>query len=493
MNKKFLDIAEAHKPRLCETLVFPNEPECGKALKSGDSVVFDFGNHFVGYVSLRLGYQGSHPDAPALISLHFCEVARELDADTDNYSGWLSASWIQEERIHADTLPSTVHLTRRFAFRYVKLEVIAVSSKYSLTVEDISAVAVSSVSEENTKLSYDGSSNENRIYQVALRTLKNCMQYEFEDGPKRDRRLWLGDLRLQALANYGTYKHYDLVKRCLYLFAGTADDNGSISACVFTSPEIAPDNTFMFDYSLLFIPTLLDYYVATGDKATAADLLPLALKQLELAREHFDTDHLVINSDVLGWCFLDWNLELDKQAGAQAVYIYAAKAAAKLCSQLGIDNSEILVDIQEKQQAAIEKLYDHEIGLFVSGEERQISYASNVWFVLSGIFNREQAATLIEYLECCSSAVRPVTPYMMHYYIEALISCGRKKKAYNTMMDYWGGMVKDGADTFYELYNPENPDESPYGSSVVNSFCHAWSCTPVYFLNGFFKERSNEI
>lgn len=29
----------------------------------------------------------------------------------------------------------------------------------------------------------------------------DCMQSVFEDGPKRDRRLWLGDLRLQALAS----------------------------------------------------------------------------------------------------------------------------------------------------------------------------------------------------------------------------------------------------------------------------------------------------
>ena len=38
---------------------------------------------------------------------------------------------------------------------------------------------------------------------------------EAEDGPKRDRRLWLGDLRLEALANYETYRNFDLVKRLL--------------------------------------------------------------------------------------------------------------------------------------------------------------------------------------------------------------------------------------------------------------------------------------
>jgi len=65
-----------------------------------------------------------------------------------------------------------------------------------------------------------------RIDQVSLRTLRNCMQDFFEDGPKRDRRLWLGDLRLQALTNSVTYRNFDLVKRCLYLFAGTANEQG---------------------------------------------------------------------------------------------------------------------------------------------------------------------------------------------------------------------------------------------------------------------------
>ncbi|MDR0896813.1 MAG: hypothetical protein LBN04_03045 [Oscillospiraceae bacterium] len=52
------------------------------------------------------------------------------------------------------------------------------------------------------------------------------------------------------------------------------------------------------------------------------------------------------------------------------------------------------------------------------------------------------------------------------------------------MMRYWCGMVQQGADTFFELFNPENPAESPYGSCVVNSHCHAWSCTPAWFLQG---------
>ena len=84
-----------------------------------------------------------------------------------------------------------------------------------------------------------------------------------------------------------------------------------------------------------------------------------------------------------------------------------------------------------------------------------------------------------------------VTPYMMHHYVEALCRVGRKKEARQVIRDYWGGMADHGADTYWELYNPENPDESPYGSPVVNSYCHAWSCTPAWFLrSGILEENT---
>ena len=61
--------------------------------------------------------------------------------------------------------------------------------------------------------------------------------------------------------------------------------------------------------------------------------------------------------------------------------------------------------------------------------------------------------------------------------------------ALEEMKRYWGEMILDGADTFWELYNPYNKHESPYGSSMVNSYCHAWSCTPTYLLRKFYKKN----
>lgn len=480
MNKKMLQTAKALKPRLCHEKINIERKEI---LKAGENAVFDFGNHYVGYLTVNLSSVGSPQDAPAFIKLKFCETAQEIDENTDNYQGWISKSWLQEEWVHVDVLPCKLKLPRRYAFRYVKIEAVALSSKYNLVINSLMLDAVTSAPEE-VKLSGE-TEQEIAIDRVALRTLRECMQYEFEDGPKRDKRLWLGDLRLQALANYQTFKHNDLVKRCLYLFAGTADKDGKISACVFTQPKAIADDTYMFDYSLLFIPTLYDYVCATNDIEFGEELYPLAIKQLELAAKNFECD-VVRDSDVLGWCFLDWNLYLNKQCGAQAVYIYCAKSAVALAKLLGKETEYLERDIENKSKAMLEAFFDSETELFVSGKDRQISYASNVWVCLAQVLSKEENAKLLERLEN-ANAVKPVTPYMYHHYIQALIDCGLKQKARTVMTNYWGAMVEMGADTFFELFDPANPDVSPYGNKAVNSYCHAWSCTPSYFIRKYFE------
>ncbi|WP_338533661.1 hypothetical protein RBB83_13175 [Paenibacillus peoriae] len=81
--------------------------------------------------------------------------------------------------------------------------------------------------------------------------------------------------------------------------------------------------------------------------------------------------------------------------------------------------------------------------------------------------------------------ITPTTPYMMHHLIEALIQVNKRDLAIHQIKGYWGKMIEDGADTFWELYDPQNPEFSPYGSHVINSYCHAWSCTPTYFIRKF--------
>lgn len=109
--------------------------------------------------------------------------------------------------------------------------------------------------------------------------------------------------------------------------------------------------------------------------------------------------------------------------------------------------------------------------------------------VLGEAVEDSAAQQLMDRVENQDNAEGMVTPYMYHNYIDALLHVGEKNKALQKLEIYWGGMVRLGADTFWELYNPENADESPYGGTIVNSYCHAWSCGPAYFLRKYFKMK----
>ena len=324
-NDIFVNKAEACVPELLKTVVRPVTivdivktediyPKVQKAddienlsayhLAKGDRICLDFGDHQVGYVTLKLNSVGSPQDSPAFFRLKFGEIAKEMTEDSKDYDGWISRGWIQEEFIHIDVLPAELKLPRRYAFRYMEIEAIDTSLKWQMVVEDVYCTSVSSVRMEDVKPVESDDEMIRKLDRVSLRTLHNCMQSVFEDGPKRDRRLWLGDLRLQALANYETFHNMDLVKRCLYLFAGQTKDNGQVSACLFTEPKFIVDDTFLLDYSMFFGATLLDYYEASGDRETLEDLSKCAYRQMEIAGEQFDEKHLMKNGEGF-WGFID--------------------------------------------------------------------------------------------------------------------------------------------------------------------------------------------
>lgn len=503
-NQDFLNKAERLFPKLNKVTVRPIRTvwpenadgryvavETGsyteEKLSTGDSVVLDFGDHETGYFTAHFGSAGAHPDAPVWIRVRFAERLSEFFEDASEYKGWISKAWIQETQAHLDILPCEISFPRRYAFRYVKIEVLDCSSRFKLTVEDASATAVSSA-DDSSLLTYSCKDPEMEpLDRIAVRTLHECMQTVFEDGPKRDRRLWMGDLRLEALTNYETYQANDLVKEGLFLFAGDTDDDGRVASNLFIEPSIEADDVYMFDYSLFFTTTLRDYYANTKDEETLRDLYRIAIKQVELSEERLGSDGVVEDSDVMGWCFVDWNLGLNKQASAHGIYLYALLAAADLASFMGEKEKE---DEFRKRhatgvQAVRKALYDPGKRVFVSGSSRQISFASQCWLILGKALSDEEGRSALKAVELLSDVEGMVTPYMYHHYIQALIDVGLEDKAKEVMKEYWGGMVSDGADTFFELYRPGYPNESPYGGTIVNSYCHAWSCAPAYFIRKY--------
>ncbi|MBR1692391.1 MAG: hypothetical protein IJ711_06395 [Lachnospiraceae bacterium] len=431
--------------------------------------------------------EGAHPDAPVWLKVRFAERLDEFFEDAAAYQGWISKSWIQEEQIHIDVLPAEYSFERRFAFRYVEIEVLDISSKFALVITDAQCRAVSSA-DDDALLPYQAKEERfSQLDRIAVRTLHECMQRVFEDGPKRDRRLWMGDLRIEALANYETYRQNNLVKQGLYLFAGDTLPDGQVSANMFIEPEIEADDVAMFDYSLFFVAALRDYVRQTGDDEALRDLYKTAMRQIELASHRLNEEGVIADSDQLGWCFLDWNLNLNKQAGAHGVYLYALKAAMELSELYGDfeEQARLEIELEERKRDAQRVLWDDEQGVFVSGAQRQISWASQCFLILGDAVSREEGIQLLERMETRKDAEQMVTPYMYHHYVEALLYLGMEEKAKQVLMQYWGSMAEQGADTFWELYNPKAPSESPYGGTIVLSYCHAWSCAPAYFIRKY--------
>ena len=489
VHPELIEVAEGLKPRLFSREVRPEvtcfqggpvDLELSQGAGQGESYELDFGTHVTGYLTLELDSIGSPPDAPALLEIKLGERREELEQSVDGYEGNLTASWLQEERLHVDEFPCRLELPRRYAFRYVRVRVLAISPKYKLQLRAASVRAVSAVQLEAVAAPDTRDEELRRLDKAGLLTLHECMQEVFEDGPKRDRRMWLGDLYLQAKTNYATFHNTDLVKRCLYLFAGLRQNEGRIGATLFIRPKLQVDDIYLFDYALHFIGTLWDYYVETKDAGTLQELYPAALRQIEIAAQRVDGAGLVQDEDSW-WCFVDWGEGLNKQCSAQAIFIIALRKTMKMAEVLAkAGDKRELAALLDRAVKGSRLLYDEQQQVFVSGAGRQVSQHSQIWAVLADLLPREEACALLKRLPELPRA--PQTPFMQHFYVEALLHTGMKREAFEHLKSYWGAMLKVGDVTYGEVFDPENPDYSPYEDKAIESRCHAWSCTPSYFI-----------
>lgn len=462
-----------------------NEP-----FKKHPSITLDFGNHYTGFLTFSIKPFGLvAADAPVRLKFTLAEVPGELNTPLEPYKGGLARSWVQDEIVTITSVPHKMTIPRRLSGRYLKIELLGISGSFDFVFDKLTFKAQTSVTNEAPALASTTEPLIQDIYKVGLNTLKECMQTVYEDGPKRDRRLWIGDLYLEALANAYTFKNHDLTKHCLYLLAAFANDEGLLHATLLEKPQPHPQyGTHTLDYCLIYNVALLEYLKETGDTETAADLWPVAVRQIELALRQFSPDWIYdMDKKPQYWLVFDWKDGYDRQASMQGLTIFALQHSYELAKRLGKEKEagEWLTIAGKMQKAARRHFYDKTLGVMVSGKDRQVSYLSQVWMILSNTLNKKEGAKAMATVMSMPDACYPGCPYAYHYVIEALLQCGMPQEARKLITDYWGSMVKRGADTFWEVYDPNNDYLSPYGFFVINSYCHAWSCTPVYFINKY--------
>ena len=478
----FLAKAQENMPELHCRKIIPDATEF--VASNGDSILLDLGQHAVGHFSFAFDSVDVFVDAPVRLIVKFGEDMREINDDFSQYNGVLSKTWLQEEIINLD-FPQKITMPRRYACRYIKITVERTTRPirlFDLSFRAYTSADVSVLESANTE-----DALLNIIDLVATNTLKECMQTFFEDGPKRDRRLWIGDLRLEALTNYYTFNNLEIVKRCLYLFAaGKCNESGFLPSFVYETPYYHSGATHIEDYALLYVVSVCDYFEHTGDRDVVNDLLEICKSQLESFKATLDEN--LIATRQKGWfSFIDWCPGLECMTALQGVYLYTLERFAGLLKAIGDGEYEKYSDfISQVRSASKKHLYDESQKVFVNHlDNGQLSVHSQVWMILGGVITGEEAKKLLVFCLDNKDFKQPVTPYMRHYVIEAMLKLDMKDEAVGYLKKFWGGMVEAGADTFWEAYVPDDLDFSPYNDRMINSLCHAWSCTPSYFIRKY--------
>jgi hypothetical protein len=78
---------------------------------------------------------------------------------------------------------------------------------------------------------------------------------------------------------------------------------------------------------------------------------------------------------------------------------------------------------------------------------------------------------------------------MRFYELETLCIDGLQTQVLQEIRNYWGGMLREGATSFWEKYNPEETGTqhlAMYGRPYGKSLCHAWGASPIYLIGKYY-------
>lgn len=342
----------------------------------------------------------------------------------------------------------------------------------------------------------------NRIWETGVRTQQLCMHDAYVDCPWREQAQWWGDARVQWRVNWAVFGDAALFRRGLRQIAQSQIDNG-LTYGVFPCEM---HGLILPDYTLVWVCSLWDYYLYTGDEAPV--------------REHFDAVVRAMNwfepqarrrGGLLGhpggglWLFLDWSplYRGDASATFTFQYLEALRTAARLAALVGrrAEQRRWLALARQVERAILRAFWDATGKRFFEGYDfakrlpvPQVGQHANALAILNDVQPRwhPQIADRIAWIlrhhnrlltdntghYYHARARHPVaSPFFYAYVLEAMLKAGRGGEALAGIRRLWGGMLDRGATTWFETWN-HHPES--YGES---SACHAWSASPTYHLS----------
>lgn len=358
------------------------------------------------------------------------------------------------------------------AFRYVTAEGIDFSG-ISVDEELSPSVLRSSFECDNQTV--------NEIYKVAARTMGLCSREFILDGIKRDRWLWGADVYQSSLMHY-------------YSFFDTKSIKRSMTALFGKSPFSLYINHIM-DYTFLWIICFDDYYRHSGDEKFARENCYKVFEMMEHCLGRRDENGLM-DSRPEDWVFVDW-ADLDNSGEVcceQMLLIAALKKCVILSEEFGYkDKAERYRAIYKETEAKLERFWlEDKKGYTYSVRngkpDGKILMHPNVFAVLFDLCDDKRKEMIKQNVLENPDIPKIVTPYMRFYELAALCRIGETKYVMDETINYWGAMIKEGATTFWERYDPEEKGAEKYamyGRKYGKSLCHAWGATPLYIIGRY--------
>ncbi len=318
-----------------------------------------------------------------------------------------------------------------------------------------------------------------QIYDVSVYTMFLNSREFFLDGIKRDRYVWSGDAYQSYLMNYYLYFDSEICKRTMIALAGKA-------------PVCRHINTIM-DYTFYWFISIMNHYYFTGDKQFLENIYPTMVMYMDFCLGRMNDEHLMgpMPGD---WIFVDW-AEIDKEGetcAEQILFVKALEAMNVCCDVLGKDGSAYR-KLEEEVREKIEKYYwDEEKGAYINSfrsGRRDVTKHPNIFALLFGLADSARRE-VIKNNVIQNPAIAPITtPYFRFYELETMSVLGEYGYVLDSIRDYWGGMLKLGATTFWEEYKPDLSGDAHYamyGDDFGKSLCHAWGASPIYLLGRYF-------
>jgi hypothetical protein len=432
--------------------------------KDGSSGLVDFGKETFGFVKLH-GIKGK-----GNVTLYYGESKEEaLSKD-----GAVTLDKLQLQT--ALKKDSVIPLSK--AFRYVN-----VVMDPTVSIDSISMLyEYADVKELG---SFRCSDDEiNRIYDVAKYTLHLNTREFFIDGIKRDRWVWSGDAYQSYLMNYYLYFDSPTVERTMAALRGKDPVTGHI-------------NTIM-DYTFYWFLGIYDYYLYTGDKSFIRQYYPRMQSLMDYVLGRRNSNGLLegLPGD---WIFIDWAAGLSKKGEVSFEQMLFARSleTMALCADIVNDaeGKTMYAKLSDEMKQKLFSIYWNPskhalVHSRVNGKQTQnVTRYANMFGIFFNYFTEEQKQQVKEHVLLNDSIQKITTPYMRFYELEALCAMGEQDYVLKEMKNYWGGMLKLGATSFWEEYNPEKKGAehyAMYGREFGKSLCHAWGASPIYLLGKYY-------